>query len=222
MSTIVRGKPIRFTKTDLAKRLGSIPDWRIRRDVPPGTATERDVLAIHAREKRLCELVDGILVEKPMGYEESLVAIEIARLLGNWVAKRKLGLVAGEGGMLKLAKGRVRIPDVSFVSFGRLPGRKSSGQPIPNLAPNLAIEVLSESNTPSEMKRKIKQYFKAGVELVWLVDLKTRTATVYTAPSESMLVMGDQSLTGRRYCQDSNSSSKPCSRCSTPNSYGAV
>jgi len=196
MSTVIRDKPIRFTKADLASRLGLIPDWRIRRDIALGTATERDVLAIHAREKHLCELIDGILVEKPMRYEESLIAIEIARLLGNWVRKRKLGLVAGEGGMLKLARGLVRIPDVSFVSYDRLPGRRSPGRPIPNLAPNLAVEVLSESNTGSEMERKLVNYFNAGVELVWLVDPKTRTATVYTSPSESTLVLSNQSLTG--------------------------
>ena len=196
MSTVVRDNPIRFTKADLAKRLGSIPPSRIRWDVPPGTATERDVLAIHAREKHLCELIDGILVEKPMGYLESVIAAEIARLLGNFVAKRKLGLVAGEGGMLKLAKGLVRIPDVSFVSFARLPGRKSPGRPIPNLVPNLAVEVLSVSNTTREMKRKLVDYFAAGVDLVWLVDPKTRTAKVYASTSASTLVTGNQTLTG--------------------------
>ena len=196
MSTIVRKSPLEFTDTELAKRLGSIPLWRIRRDVPPGTATERDVLAIHARDKHLCELIDGILVEKPMGYEESVIAVEIARLLGNFVAKRKLGLVAGEGGMLKLAKGLVRIPDVSFVSFARLPGGKAPRQPIPKLAPNLAIEVLSASNTVREMDRKLVDYFEAGVELVWYFDAKTCTVTVYTAPKASAVVTVNQTLTG--------------------------
>ena len=55
------------------------------------------MLAIRARDRHLCELIDGILVEKPMGFEESVIAAEIIRLLGNFVAKRKLGIVAGDG-----------------------------------------------------------------------------------------------------------------------------
>jgi Uma2 family endonuclease len=166
----------------IAERFGRIPRWRIRTDVLQGLARERDVLAVHSREKRLCELVDGFLVEKPMGYEESLIAAEIIRLLGNFVTRRKLGIVAGEGGMLKLAVGLVRIPDVSFVSRSQLPAGKPPRHPIPRLVPDLAVEVLSTSNTRREMIRKRAEYFDAGVELVWMVDPKSRSVEVYTAP----------------------------------------
>ena len=50
--------------------------------------------------------------------------------------------------------------------------------------------------TPSETDRKLVNHFKAGVELVWIVDPKTRTATVYTSPSDCTHVMGNQTLTG--------------------------
>ncbi len=60
--------PVSFeTVADVLERLGGSPPQRIRLKPPPGTATERDVIAIHDRENRLCELVDGILVEKVMG-----------------------------------------------------------------------------------------------------------------------------------------------------------
>jgi hypothetical protein len=72
LSTVERP---RRTLADLLERLGRVPLDRIRSDPPPGTATERDVLEIAAREKRLCELVDGVLVEKPAGYLESLLAV---------------------------------------------------------------------------------------------------------------------------------------------------
>src|SRR5947207_6376888 len=143
--TIARNDEL--TITDLSEMFGPMPDRRIVREPPPGTANERDVLAIHARDNRLCELVDGILVEKAMGYEESLIAVELIRFLATFVANRKLGYVTGEGGMMKLAKGLVRIPDVAFVSTRRLPGGKPPRRPIPKLAPNLAVEVLSASNT---------------------------------------------------------------------------
>jgi len=185
-----------FTLEDLTRRFGPMPLWRIRRDPAPGTATERDVVEIQRREKRLCELVDGILVEKPMGYEESLIAAELIRLLGNFAVRRKCGLVAGEGGMVKFAKGLVRIPDVSFISTGRLPGGRPPRRPIPRLVPNLAVEVLSPSNTPREMKRKLKEYFDAGVELVWFVNPRTRTIEVFAERDKSVLYFSGQTLSG--------------------------
>jgi Uma2 family endonuclease len=194
MATVVR-EPA-FSVADVAARLGHIPLWRIRREPTPGTATERDVVAIQRREKRLCELVDGILVEKPMGYEESLIAAELIRLLGNFVDRHKLGVVAGEGGMLKLAKGLVRIPDVSFISTDRLPGGKPPRQPIPRLAPNLAVEVLSTGNTPAEMARKLAEYFDAGVELVWFVNPRMRTVEVFTEREKSVVYSSGQTLSG--------------------------
>jgi Uma2 family endonuclease len=194
VTTIVRDAEM--TVADLSQLFGPMPDRRIVRDPPPGTATERDVLAVHARDKRLCELVDGILVEKSLGYEESLIAVEIIRFLSNFVAERKLGCVTGEGGMMKLAKGLVRIPDVAFVSTRRLPGGKPPRRPIPRLAPNLAVEVLSESNTAREMERKLIDYFDAGVELVWFVDPRARTVEVFTSIDSSKLLKVGQTMTG--------------------------
>ena len=57
-----------LTAADLLERFGPMPDGRIRTNPPPGTATEQDVIDIEARESRLYELVDGVLVEKTVGY----------------------------------------------------------------------------------------------------------------------------------------------------------
>jgi Uma2 family endonuclease len=195
MASVLAGRP-EITVGDLAERFGPIPLSRIVRNPLPGTATERDVLAIYERDKKLCELVDGILVEKPMGYEESVIAAEIIRRIGNFVRRRKLGIVAGEAGMLKLARGLIRIPDVSYVSYSRLPGRKRPRQPIPRLAPNLAIEVLSESNTAREMQEKLVEYFGAGVELVWFVDVQNQSIEVFKAPNSSVVFRSTQIVTG--------------------------
>src|SRR4051812_40763804 len=94
----------RHTKTrtlaDILKGLGNVPTSRIRFQPCPGTATEDDVLATQAKEDRLCELIDGILVEKAMGFAESLLAVYIASILRSFVRSRKLGLVAGPDGMM--------------------------------------------------------------------------------------------------------------------------
>ena len=192
-----RKRPRReLTLTDLAERFGPMPPGRIRLDPAPGTATARDVLAVHRREDRLCELVDGVLVEKALGFEESMLAAEIIALLRSQVRPRKLGVIAGEGGMLRLSKGLVRIPDVSFIARSRLPGGKPPTEPMPGLAPNLAVEVVSEGNTEREMSRKLDDFFKAGAQLVWYVDPPTRRVRVFTSRTKSTLFKGAQALSG--------------------------
>jgi Uma2 family endonuclease len=188
--------PTQWTVADLLARFGPILVTRIRTDPAPGTATEADVIEIHDRENRLYELVDGVLVEKTVGYSESYLASFLSHLLNAFIIPRKLGIVAGADGMMRLAAGLVRIPDVSFVSWDRLPDGQVPREPIPDLAPDLAIEVLSESNTRKEMDEKLRDYFTAGVRLVWYVDPPARTVTVYTNPQQPMVLHEGETLDG--------------------------
>jgi Uma2 family endonuclease len=173
------------TVAELLKRLGDVPAYRVRLHPLPGQATERDVLEIHAKTKRLCELVDGVLVEKTMGLRESFLALYIGRLIGNFIEPRRLGIVAGEAGMMRLESGRVRMPDVSFISWTQLPNRRVPNKPIPDLHPDLAVEVLSDGNTLAEMEIKRRDYFGAGTTLVWQVDPRSRTVEVFTSENQS-------------------------------------
>ncbi len=154
------------------------------------------MLAVNDHEDRLVELVNGVLVEKAMGYRESLIATILSQLLWNFLGQHPLGVVAGADGTLRLAPGLVRIPDVSFISWDRLPGRTVPRAAIPPLGPDLAVEVLSASNTPAEMRRKVAEYFDAGARLVWIIDPEARTATVYTAPQQSTIVTESGTLDG--------------------------
>jgi Uma2 family endonuclease len=154
------------------------------------------VIDIQTREKRLCELVDGVLVEKAMGFFESHVAAILIRFLDTFLDKHDLGIVAGADGILRLGYGLVRIPDVSFVSWGRLPHGRIPRQPIPNLVPDLAVEILSKSNTKKEMGRKLRDYFKSGVRLVWYIDPEARTIQVYTSVFKSKRLGVSQTLEG--------------------------
>jgi Uma2 family endonuclease len=184
------------TLADLLAHLGGIAPERVRLSPAPGTATEADVLHVHDHAGRLCELVDGVLVEKAMGFRESLLAAALIIILGNFVRPRNLGLVTAPDGMVRLAAGLVRIPDVAFISWDRLPNRRVPTTPIPALAPNLAVEVLSAGNTSREMARKCREYFAAGVQLVWLVDPETRTVVVHTAPEDFTLLHAEDTLEG--------------------------
>src|SRR5262245_21079891 len=185
-----------WTAADLVSRFGPIPLWRIRQDPAPGAATEQDVLDIFEREKRLFELVDGLLVEKTVGGQQSFLAVLLAGLLRDFVDRQKLGFVLGADGMARLAPGLVRIPDVSFVSWDQFPGRKVPRLAMLNVAPVLAVEVLSPSNTQEEMERKLRDFFAAGVRLVWYVDDANRTVQVFTGVDQSTTLRESDTLTG--------------------------
>jgi Uma2 family endonuclease len=184
------------TLAELLERLGSISPDRVRFHPPPGTATPQDVLACDRSEKRLCELVDGVLVEKAMGYYESRLAMVVASLLEAFCQEHDMGIVLGADATTALGPGLVRLPDVSFVSRRRLPGGKIPREPIPDLAPDLAIEVISQGNTPREMERKLREYFEAGVKRVWYVYPRTRSVRVYTAPERVLELGEDKTLEG--------------------------
>jgi Uma2 family endonuclease len=184
------------TLADLRQRLGGIPLERIWFHPAPGTATEKDVIDAEVRENRLCELVDGTLVEKAIGFDESRLAVGLAHLVKSYLDKHDLGICVGADGMMRIAPGLVRIPDLSFITWDRLPGRESPREPIPDLAPDLAVEMLSEGNTKAEMTRKVREYFEAGVILDWLIDPRKRTARVFSTTEKSALVRADQSLDG--------------------------
>jgi Uma2 family endonuclease len=196
MANVMLASPKTRTMADLLEHLGGIPPHRVRLYPTPGTATEQDVIDILEREHRRCELIDGVAVEKPMGLFESFLAMAIAHFIQSYLDDRDLGVVAGEQGMLRLLPHQVRIPDVSFFSWDQFPNRELPAEPVPRLSPNLAVEVLSQSNTEKEITRKLREYFKAGTQLVWLVDPKARTVRVYTSPRRSKLVTEDQTLDG--------------------------
>src|SRR5437764_822734 len=92
MAAATTAPPIIETLADLLDRLGGVSPSRIRMHPAPGTATEQDVLTRWNGEKRLYELVDGVFVEKVTGFYESVVALVLARLLGNFLDEHKLGL----------------------------------------------------------------------------------------------------------------------------------
>ena len=176
------------TLADLLDRLGSVSLDRIRFRPKLGTATVQDVIDVRRDEGKLCELIEGVLLEKPVGYRESRLALFLGGLLNAFVISRNLGIVTGPDGTVELMPELVRIPDVAFTSWDRIPGRQEPADPVPHLVPNLAVEVLSRANTPGEMSAKRKDYFAAGVLQVWEIDPDARSLEVYTSPDDSRVL----------------------------------
>jgi Uma2 family endonuclease len=181
---------------ELLTRLGNIPPQRICMNPLPGTATTGDLLRKHGRPVKLYELVEGTLVEKPMGRPEAFLALELGSLLRNFVTEHDLGFCTGPDDLIELMPKLVRGPDICFISWGKGAARTVDTDAISKRVPDLVVEVLSPSNTRGEMARKRKDYFFAGVRLVWEIDPRKRTAEVYTAPDAKTVIPSDGILDG--------------------------
>jgi Uma2 family endonuclease len=184
------------TLADLLEQLGQIPLARIQMQPPPGTATEQDLLTPIPGRDRLCELVDGVLVEKAMGYYESRLAAVLVWLLETFAQAHRQGIVLGADALTRLRPGLVRVPDVSFVSRRRLPNQRVPREPVADLVPDLAVEVLSAGNTPREMERKLQEYFASGVQMVWYVYPESKTVRVYSTSEQYTVVHEHERLEG--------------------------
>jgi Uma2 family endonuclease len=179
MAQVIGFDSAQWTADDLIRRFGPIPLSRIVLDPAPGTATVEDVVDFDAHKDQLCELIDGTLVRKVVGFYESFLASRLMVLISQFVAERRLGIVAGEAGMMQLFPDEVRIPDVSFISHARLVNSGFPEEAAPHMAPELAVEVISRGNTLQEMDRKLKEYFEAGTRAVWYVYPETRKVIAY-------------------------------------------
>jgi Uma2 family endonuclease len=127
------------------------------------------------------EIQAGILVSEPLpGTRHGWIAAHITAILHAHVRSRRLGLVLSNdsGFILSRSPDTVRGPDVSFVSRSRLEAMKDPMRAFPG-APDLAIEVLSPSNTPAGLHAKVADYLAAGTRLVWVIDPEAETVVVY-------------------------------------------
>ncbi len=167
---------------ELCDRLGGVSAHRVCADPAPGTATVRDYARRDGRSATgaICELADGTLLEKPKGASESVLAQEIAFCLRLYLRDHPIGYVGGEACLIQLAPGPVRVPDISVTLWGDRPAGLTSIDAVTKEIPALVVEVVSPSNTAREIARKVEEYFRAGVRVVWIVNPQRRSAAVYT------------------------------------------
>ncbi len=105
---------------------------------------------------------------------------------------KRAGFILGPDGLIRLSPSRIRSPDISFIRRDQTPNGRLPKKLVPDLYPNLAVEVLSPGYTKREMAEKLDDYFGSGCELAWLVDPASKTIRVFTNPhSETTLRPGD-------------------------------
>ena len=134
MKTVLRAaksppKPKPEKISDLLHQPRDIPYTRLCLTPRFGNARESDVVELLERENIPCELVDGYLVEKVMSYPESCLASSLITELTNFLRGKKLGVVSGEAGLMRILPKVIRSPHVVFVSFGCLPGKNTHPRP---------------------------------------------------------------------------------------------
>jgi Uma2 family endonuclease len=141
------------------------------------------------------ELIDGELVQMPPTCDRaSSVANTFAYFITDHVRPRRLGRVySADGGFVLFPDHReqLRAPDVAFVRADRLPPDEERDR-FPRLAPDLVVEVISPTDLRDAVQAKVELWLAAGARLLWLVDPRARTVTVFTAGHEPItLGVGD-------------------------------
>jgi Uma2 family endonuclease len=142
---------------------------------------------------KLYELINGELVEKmAAGEEHGNISSLLNIYMGGYVLQNKLGRTypSDTGFILDPQTDLVRIPDLAFVSAERVVKPKKF---IP-LAPDLAVEVVSPTDSFSDVEEKVELYKEKGVGLIWVIDPEKQRIYIYRSGSNQrdMLTIADE------------------------------
>jgi Uma2 family endonuclease len=146
------------------------------------------------------EIVNGRRVETPrMGSYESCLANDLAYYLNDHFFRiGRLGRVVVEVLFrIDVSMDLQRRPDLAYVSYEGWPrGKRPAPKDAWNVTPELAVEVVSESNTANEIQEKIQDYFRCGVRLVWVVYPMQSQVFVYESPTRITVLEQSDALEG--------------------------
>lgn len=132
------------------------------------------------------ELVEGRLVREPRpGPEHGWLQLELGARIRDHVRKGRLGVTLTDAGfVLAEDPATVRGPDIAFIARGNLPPAGFPRRGFWRIPPDLAVEIVSPSNTRAEIREKVLEYLAAGTRLVWVVEPRARTVTVYRSRTD--------------------------------------
>src|SRR5438445_219147 len=144
------------------------------------------------------ELVRGrIVTMPPPGFEHGDIQLNVGALLKVFVRPKRLGRVVTESGIItERGPDTVRGADVSFWSKERLPLNKPRPKGYPKVAADLCVEIVTSKKSIARAKAKLREYFKRGVRMVWIVDAESRTVTVYRKANEGRILHESATLSG--------------------------
>ena len=156
--------------------------------------TADELLRLPRGEGRRFELIRGVLVEKmPTGDPHGETVARVSHMIFGYSEEHDFGVVrTGEPGYrLESGPDTVRAPDVAWIADGRIP---EGTQGFPELAPDLAVEVKSPSNSNPEMASKAQMWLCYGSKISVVLDPGTMTAVVYRPSTEPVILGPDDVL----------------------------
>ena len=160
--------------------------------------TANDLLEISARDENRYELIKGrLIVMSPAGFEHGSTVSKLNAQVQVFVEENDLGVAtaAETGFYLERNPDTVRAPDVGFVSKKKLPDG-----PLPRSyfegCPDLAVEVVSPNDRVSDVQDKVQVWLSHGAKLVWVVEPKTQTVTIYRADGSAQVLQSTDTLEG--------------------------
>ena len=143
------------------------------------------------------ELVNGeLIIVGNSGMEHGNLGAFLCGLLEIYARRNKLGSTFDSSTAFTMKTGNKRSPDVSFVAKDRLRGLKKLPKGFFQGAPDLAVEIISPSNTFDEIHTKIVEYFDSGSKLVWVIHPDEESVLVYHKPQPDKLLQRSDSLDG--------------------------
>lgn len=153
-------------------------------------------LASMPDDGKVYELHNGVLIEVAGSkYRQTRLAIWIAHLLMTFIEQHNLGgAVTGADGAAELNQYNTRIPDVAYITAER--AQKQDEDSYLQGAPDLAVEVVSASNSQLEMQQRAGEYLSAGARLVWIVNPAQYTVDVYYLGGARLVLHIDGILDG--------------------------
>jgi Uma2 family endonuclease len=170
----------------------------VERDLEQKIWTDEAFMALPDDGSRY-EIVNGVLVNMGnSGIEHGYIASILNILVGGYVLSHKLGIICDSSTAFKMKAGNKRAPDLSFVSKMRLKGVKRLPKGFFEGAPDLAVEVISPSNTFEELHYKIVEYFENGCHLVWVIHPDEQSIMVYYHPHPDRLLKINDVLDGEQ------------------------
>ncbi len=133
------------------------------------------------------ELVDGELVMSPKNnFEHESICARLFLALASFNCAHHLGTVLGSNLGCWMHNRNCRAPDISFISKQRLQqlGFKTSTRKFLPGAPDLAVEIISPSNTRAEIDSRLKDFFASGTQLAWIVHPDEQFVEVCHSPTD--------------------------------------
>lgn len=159
------------------------------------TWTEQELMSL-PKEGYKYELIQGELVMGPAGIEHEEIGAHLLTALRKFVSERKLGIVCGSSAGYWMKSGNLRSPDVSFIRKERLQGYKRPPKGFFKGSPDIAIEILSPTDTIESLHGKIVEYFENDTKLAWVVNPEEQTVLVYRSPQPRKLLTKNDLLDG--------------------------